>query len=145
MTWTGAVTAIEAHMVTASSEAHQRAGEPGVPVKHTAAWYYVGSADNELIGETLTDHPFGDNIEVRFYWPVADRAAVPSRSLEMTVRQTARAFIAAIEADRSLGENCEVATPGDAEAGWLDLGGAAWRIVTIPVSIGFTDLEPIAR
>ena len=145
MTWAGAITAIEAHMTTAGTAHGQRGGEPGVPSGKVSAWYYTGSGINELIPETLTDHPFSEGVSVRFYWPVATRDSIPARTLELEVRQVTRAFIAALEGDRSLGDNVEVLTISDAEAGWLEADGAAWRIVTVPLALGFTDSEPIAR
>lgn len=145
MTWDGAITTLEAHMVAAGTGYAQRAGEPGVPATKTAAWYYTGSGENPLIGETLTDHSYAESIEVRFYWPVASRDAIPARELEDEVRATTRAFIGLLEGDRSLGENVTDTTIGEAVAGWLDLGGGAHRVVTIPLSLGFTEAEPIAR
>lgn len=144
MTWDGAITALEAHMA-ASGTASVRGGEPNVPAQVTYAWYYTGAGDNPLIGETLTDHPYDDQVECRFYWPVATRDAVPSRDLENLVRNTARTFIARLEADRDLGGNVTDLTIGDAVAGWLDLAGNPFRIVTLPLSFGQTDSEPIAR
>lgn len=144
MTWSGAITAIEAHMLTAAPGHGQRAGEPGLPPRKTAAWYYTGSADNALIAETLTDHPYSEGVSVRFYWPVATRDEIPSRTLEEDVRAVTRAFIAALEGDRSLGGNVETLVISDAEAGWLEAEGSAWRIVTVPLALGFTDSEPIA-
>jgi hypothetical protein len=146
MSWDAAITALEAHMAAAAPGYSQRGGEPDAPATKTVAWYYEGTGDNEFIGETLTDHPFGERVAVRFYWPVATRDAIPSRTLELEIRSITRAFIARIEADRSLGEQVTVATPDDdIEAGWLSIGAQWWRIVTVPLTLGFTDEEPISR
>jgi hypothetical protein len=120
-------------------------GEPGLPAHKTACWYYAGAGDNPLIPETLTDHPYAEFVSIRFYWPVATRSKEPARALEEEVRAVTRAFIAAVEADRTLNGHCEVATITDADAGWLNTDNAIWRTVTIPLVIGFTDDEPIAR
>lgn len=146
MSWLAAIEALEAHMAAAAPDHAQRAGEPDAPPKKTVAWFYEGTGDNEFIGETLTDHPFGERVAVRFYWPVATRDAIPARTLELEIRNITRTFIARIEADRSLGEQVVVATPGtDIEAGWLSIGAQWWRIVTVPLALGFTDEEPISR
>ena len=145
MSWSGAITVLKTHMAASGTAFAQRGGEPGVPATKTAAWYYTGSGDNPLIAETLTDHAYAENVDVRFYWPVATRDAIPSEELEHEVQDTTRDFIALLEADRSLGENVTDTAIGEATAGWLDLAGGAFRIVTIPLSLGFTDTEPIAR
>ena len=145
MSWSGAITVLKTHMAAAGTASVVRGGEPGVPASRTAAWYYVGASDNPLIAETLTDHPYAESIEVRYYWPVATRDAVPSETLENEVRDTTRSFIGLLEGDRSLGENVEVLTIADPVAGWLDLAGNPFRIVTIPLALGFTDAEAIAR
>lgn len=145
MTWSGAITALEAHMLAAAPAHSQRAGDPGLPPRKTAAWYYVGTGENPLIPETLTDHSYAESVEVRFYWPVATRDVNPSRTLENDVRNITRTLIARLQADRDLGGNCSDLTIGDANAGWLESDGGVWRVSTIPLSLGFTDLEPIAR
>lgn len=147
MTWTGAITAIEAHLTTATAgyQFTIQGGEPGLPSKKVACWYYAGSADNPLIAETLTDNPFAELVTCRFYWPVSQRSGNPARALELEVRAVTRALITALEGDRSLGENVEVMTIGEAEAGWLNADAGAWRLVTVPLTLGFTDTEPIAR
>lgn len=145
MTWTAAITALEAHMLAAAPSHSQMGGEPGIPARKTAAWFYTGSGDNDRIGETLTDHPYGEGVTVRFYWPIATRAAAPARTLEMDARDVTRTMIARLEADRSLGESIEVLTISDATAGWLEADGAACRIVDIPLIFGFTDDEPVSR
>jgi hypothetical protein len=145
MSWDAAITALEAHMAAAAPGYSQRAGEPDAPPQKTAAWFYEGTGDNEFIGETLTDHPFGERVAVRFYWPVATRDAIPARTLELEIRNITRTFIARIEADRSLGEQVVVVTPSEVEAGWLSIGQQWWRIVTVPLVLGFTDEEPISR
>lgn len=120
-------------------------GEPGVPSRKTVCWFITGSGENELIPETLTDHPFGDDVSVRFYIPVATRAGVPSRAVEMELRDVTRSLIALLEGDRSLGDNVEALIIHDAEAGWLTVDNGWWRIATVPLSLGFTDTEPISR
>lgn len=132
-------------MAAAAPGYAQRAGEPDAPAQRTAAWYYDGTSDFDLIAETLTDHPFAERVSVRFYWPVATRDAIPSRTLELDIRTVTRAFITRIEGDRSLGEQVVVATPSEVEAGWLSIGAQWWRIVTVPLTLGFTDEEPISR
>lgn len=134
-------------MVTATStyQYTQAAGEPSVPPKRTVAWFLAGTGDNPLIAETLTDHPFGDFVNVRFYIPVNNRSATPSRSVEMELRDVVRRFIAQIEGDRDLGGNCESVTVGDADAGWLTVDNGWWRIATVTLTLGFTDLEPISE
>lgn len=147
MTWSAAIAALEAHLVTATSpyEYAQFAGEPGTPPRKTACWFYAGTGENELIGETLTDHPYGDNINCRFYIPVSSRAGVPARSVEMELRDVTRRLIAALEGDRDLGGNCDALVINDADAGWLTVDNGWWRISTVPLVLGFTDLEPISR
>lgn len=147
MTWDGAITTLETHMGTATATYQYQVfgGEPGVPARKTVCWYFTGSGSNELIAETLTDHPFGDDLAVRFYIPVATRAGVPSRAVEMELRDVVRRLIAALEGDRDLGGNVEVMTINDAEAGWLTVDNGWWRIATVPLSLGFTDTEPITR
>ena len=145
MSWTAAITALEAHMLTAAPNHTQMGGEPGIPQRKTAAWFYTGSGDNDRIAETLTDHPFGEGVTVRFYWPVATRAAAPARTLEMDAREVTRALFAALEADRDLGGNVESLTINDATAGWLEADGAACRIVDVPLILGFTDTETVSR
>lgn len=144
MTWDGAISAIEAHIAAAAPAYASRAGET-IPASISVAWWYEGSGDNPLIAETLTDHSFAENVSVRIYWPVATRDPGPSRALENEARTITRALIGRLEGDRSLGENVTDTTIGDATAGWLDLGGASFRVVTIPLSLGFTEAEPIAR
>jgi hypothetical protein len=50
-----------------------------------------------------------------------------------------------IEADRSLNEQCAAVVINDSTAGWLSIDGAFWRVITVPIVLGFTDVEPIAR
>jgi hypothetical protein len=149
MTFVAATATLEAHLLTASGTAAVgftiQGGDPGLPARKTACWYVAGSGDNPLIDETLTDHPFGDFVNVAFYWPVANRSSTPMRNLELEVRAVTRAFIRAVEGDRDLGGNCETVTIGDADAGWLVADGGSWRVVTIPLILGFTDEEPISR
>ena len=147
MSWDGAITALEAHMTTATSTYQYQVfgGEPGVPARKTVCWFFTGTGDNELIAETLTDHPFGDDVSVRFYIPVATRAGVPARAVEMELRDVTRRFIAAVEGDRDLGGNVESLTIQDAEAGWLTVDNGWWRIATVPLSLGFTDIETITE
>jgi hypothetical protein len=147
VTWTGAISTIEAHLATATSgyQFTVHAGEPGLPAKKTACWFYGGSTDNPEIAETLTDHPFGELVTVRFFWPVGTRAGTPNRTLELEARAVTRALIGAFEGDRKLGGNVEALTIGDAEAGWLNTDNQAWRLVTIPLTLGFTDVESIGE
>lgn len=145
MTWSGAITVLEAHLAT-SVTGYSFAiigGDPGVPARKTVFWAYAGSQDNELIGETLTDHPFSERITVGYLWPVATRQGV-TRELEMEVRQVTRALIAALEGDRKLGGNVEALTIGEAVTGWLTTD-AFVRTSTITLDLGFTDVEPIAE
>ena len=144
MTWSGAITVLESHMAAAGTAFSQQGGE-SLPARKTAAWYYTGTTDCALIPPTLTDHPYDETLEVRFYWPVSTRAAIPARTLENEVESVTRTFLARIFADIDLGANVEHVEVGDATAGWLDIDGSAWRIVTIPLTLGFTDVEPIAR
>jgi hypothetical protein len=146
VTWASAISTIETHLATATSgyQFTIQGGEPGLPPKKTACWFYAGSADNPLIAETLTDHPFAELVSCRFYWPVSQRSAGPSRVLELEVRAVTRALITALEGDRSLGGNVETLTIADAEAGWLNTDNSAWRLVTVPLTLGFTDTEPIS-
>ena len=132
-------------MAAAAPGFAQRAGEPDAPPQKTAAWYYDGTGDFDLIPETLTDHPFTERVSVRFYWPVSTRDSIPARTMELEIRTVTRAFVGLIEGDRSLGEQVVVATPAEVEAGWLSIGAQWWRIVTVPLVLGFTDEEPISR
>lgn len=147
MTWDGAITTLEAHMVTATStyQYTQFAGEPGLPAKKTICWFIAGVGDNPHIAETLTDHPFGDFVNVRVYIPVSNRSGTPSRSVEMELRDVTRRLISALEGDRTLGDNCEAITINDADAGWLTVDNGWWRISTVPLILGFTDTESISR
>lgn len=145
MSWTAAITALEAHMAAAAPSHTQMGGEAGIPARKVAAWFFTGTGDNELIAETLTDHPFGDGVTVRFYWPISTRAAAPARTLEMDARDVTRTLIARLEADRDLGGNVESLTINDATAGWLEADGAACRIVDVPLILGFTDTETVSR
>lgn len=147
MSWDNAITTLETHMNTAVTGYQYEVfgGEPGVPGRRTVCWFLTGTGDNDLIPETLTDHPFGDDISVRFYIPVATRAQVPSRAVEMELRDVTRRLIAALEGDRDLGGNVEALTIHDAEAGWLTVDNGWWRISTVPLSLGFTDTEAITR
>lgn len=148
MSFDAAVTVLEAHMTAAGTAVGQFAiigGEPGIPARDTIAWWYDGTGENPLIPETLTDHPYGDAITVRAFWPVSNRTAGPARRIELECRALARTLIARLEADRTLGDNLEVLTIGDADAGWLNIDNGWARIVTIPLVFGFTDDEPIAR
>src|SRR3954467_11797347 len=111
MSWDGAITALEsiltaAGTATTSAEFTLQAGEPAVPPKKMIAWWFDGSGDNPLINETLTDHPFGDIVTIRGYWPVSNRAAGPSRTIETEARNLTRNIVAGLEADRSLNEQC---------------------------------------
>lgn len=150
MSWDGAITALESILTaagTATSTASftLQAGEPGVPPKKMIAWWFDGSGENPLINETFTDHPFGDTVTIRGYWPVTNRSAGTSRTLETEARTLTRNIIAGIEADRSLNEQCAAVVINDATAGWLVVDGAWWRVVTVPIVLAFTDVEPIAR
>jgi hypothetical protein len=147
MSWEAAITALEAHMVTATStyQYTQLAGEPGTPPKKTVCWYITGVGDNPHIPETLDDHPFGDFVSIRFYIPVATRAGTTSRKVEMELRDVTRRLIAALELDRSLGGNVVSLTINDADAGWLTVDNGWWRVSTVPLILGFTDEEPIAE
>jgi hypothetical protein len=150
MSWDGAITALEAILVaagtaTSSAAFTLQAGEPGVPPKKMIAWWYDGAGDNPLISETFTDHPFGENVTIRGYWPVSNRATAPSRTLETEARNLARNIIAGLEGDRSLNEQCAAVVINDSTAGWLSIDGAFWRVITVPIVLGFTDVEPIAR
>lgn len=145
MSFAGAITVIEAIMLAAAPEHSQQGGEPGIPARKTAAWFYVGTGENGLIGETLTDHPYEERLTIRLYWPAGTRAGTPSRTLELDVQARTRALVAALEGDRSLGENVSAVAISDAEAGWLEADGAAVRIVSLPIALGFTDLETISR
>ncbi len=150
MTWDGAVQALESILVAAgtatSSEAFTlQAGEPGVPPRKMIAWFFDGSGDNPLISETLTDHPFADSVTIKGYWPVSNRSASPSRTVETEARNLVRHIVAGLELDRSLNEQCAALVIDDCTAGWLSVDGAWWRVVTVPIVIGFTDEEPISR
>lgn len=150
MSWSGAITVLEALLTAAGTASATtpfsiQAGEPGVPPRKMIAWWWDGDGENPLLPETLTDHPYGDNVTIRAYWPVATRSAGPAETLETEIRALNRAIKAALELDRTLGDNCEVATIGDASSGWLSADNGWWRTLTIPLVLGFTDLEPIAR
>lgn len=146
MSWDGAVTVLEALLTTAGQGSYSiQAGEQAVPPRQMLVWWWDGDGENPLIPETLTDHPYGDNVMIRAYWPVSNRSATPSRTLETEVRRLNRTIKAALYADRTLGDNCEVAVIADATAGWLSVDGAWWRVLTIPIVIGFTDVETNAR
>lgn len=150
MSWDGAITALEAILVaagtaTSSEKFTIQAGEPGVPPRKMIAWWYDGAGENPLINETLTDHPFGENVTIRGYWPVSNRATGPSRTIETEARNLARNIIAGLEADRSLNEQCAAVVINDSTAGWLSIDGAFWRVITVPIVLGFTDVESIAR
>lgn len=150
MSWDGAITTLEAIMTAAGTATSATtftvwAGEPAIPPRKMYAWWYEGPDVNDLIPETLTDHPFGEALTLRAYWPVSNRNKEPSRVIETECRTLARETVARIEADRSLGENVTHVTIGDAAAGWLSADGGWWRTLTIPLVFGFTDSEPIAR
>lgn len=146
MTWAGSISTLEGILTTAGGTAYTiQSGEPAVPPRQMIAWWYDGTGDYGLIAETLTDHPFGELVTIRAYWPVSNRSAGPSRTLESSVQALARGIVAGLEADRSLGENCAALIVNDASTGWLSVDNAWWRTLTIPIVIGFTDVEPISR
>lgn len=154
MSWTGAITALETHMTSAGTAAAGTAntsqwttwaGEPAVPPRKLVTWWYDGAGDNPLIAETLTDHPFAERVVIRWYIPVSNRSKEPSRTVETELRTAARQFIANVEGDRTLGDNCEVAVIEDGSAGWLAIDDGWWRTWTQPLLLSFTDTEPIAR
>ena len=60
MTWATAITTLEAILDAAGTATNAdadftvMAGEPATPARKTIAWWFDGSGDNPLIGETLT-------------------------------------------------------------------------------------------
>lgn len=151
MTWDGAITALEAHMTAAGTAVAPSAapylvagGEPGVPPRKMLAWWYDGLGDNPLIPETLTDAPFGDRLTLRAYIPVANRAGVPSRAVEMELRDLANELFTRLEGDRDLGGNCVPIETPEFETGWLTIDNGWWRTLSCSLVINFTDEVPIA-
>lgn len=146
MSFASAVAVVETHLSTATSSRQftVQGGDPGLPTKKTAYWAYASSAENELIPETLTDHPYSERLTIGFLWPVATRAGVPARALEVECQAVTRAFLGALQGDRKLGGNCEALTIGEFVGGWLTTD--QWvRTVTGTIDLGFTDIEPIAE
>lgn len=147
MSYDSAVTVLESHLdaVATTYKYTTQGGEPGTPPRKLIAWWFDGDGENDLIGETLTDHPFGDRIRVRVYIPVATRAVNPSRAVEMELRAVIRAIKTRLWADRDLGGNVESLVIDDSDTGWLSLDNGWFRVASFGLGLGVTDTEPNSR
>lgn len=147
MSYDGAITALESHIqaVADTYKYNTQAGEPGTPPRKLITWWYDGDGANDLIEETLTDHPFDERLRVRIYAPVSTRAVNPSRALEVELRTVVRTLKARLWADRDLAGNVESLTIEDSDTGWLSLDNGWFRVASFGLGLGFTDTEPNSR
>lgn len=146
--FSSAISSLETILTTAAATVSQFTvigGEPDGPPHRTLAWWYEGSGPNPLIPDTATDAPYAENVTIRAYWSVGTRVNNPNRTLELEVESLARAITSRLELDHDLGGNLSSLVIGDASAGWTqNTLGAWWRLLTIPLSLGFTDLEAVS-
>lgn len=150
MTFAGALTTIGTHCTTAGNALSPKltdigCGEPEVPVGRCIRYWYNGDGPPARLGaqRTLGDQMVGERLSIRAYWPVAERDKRVLAALDADVQAFVRAIKHALIGDSQLGGNCTDLEAGDAEAGWLLLEGATWRIVTIPLVLDFVDVDPI--
>jgi len=142
MTRAGAIAAIDTAISSVSSPTFSAVfvGEPlaiaGTP---TAAFWLTSHTDTfETLGDVSTTATF----TVRCFWRMQTSQDV-RETIEDEMWDAIVGIKTALRADSALGGNATDSRPGDATTGYIDLGGVAFRQVTIPFEVDIYGDYPI--
>lgn len=151
MTFSGALTVLETHLVAAGAALSPAitdvgGGEPGVPPGRAIRWWYEGDGEPKRMGapRTLNDEMVGERITVRAYWSVPTRDKAPSRALEVAIQLAVRQIRHRLLGDSTLGGNVTDLDVSGADVEWLSLGDAWWRVATVKLVLDMVDIDTIA-
>lgn len=146
-----ALATLETHLIAAGTSITPNitdvgSGEVGTPAGDVIRYWYEGDGDpSRMARRTLTRESLGERVMVQALWQVSSRDKPVAAKLETRVRALKVAIKTALLNDSDLGASCESVLVGDADAGWLAIGGGTWRSLSIPLVIDMTDTDTIAR
>jgi hypothetical protein len=138
----GVITAIESALGTVTNPAFTMTyiGEPlSVPTTPMAAfWLSQHREDFTTLGDSSTVAEF----TIRAYWRMQ---ASPNmrETIEAEMWDAVVGIKTALRADSALGGNATDSRPGDASFGYIEIGGAVFRIATIPFEVNIYGESPI--
>lgn len=150
MTFAAALTALNTHLVAAGAAITPAItdvgwGQPGAPTSTCIRYWYEGEGDSpKMAPRTLTDATVFEAIRIAAYWPVATRDKAPAAALDTRVQLFVRQVKNRLNGDSQLGGAVVDIELGNASAGWLTVGDAAWRSVEIPLVVILVDIDTIA-
>ncbi len=139
----GVLDAIATHLnaVTTPTFQHVIRAEPlSVPASPAVGFWYAG--DSTLF-ESLGDVSIEERFIIRALWRIEEASQV-RESVELEVWNANRAIQTALRGDSQLGGNCTDLKLAEATVGYVQIGGAVFRALTIPVAVWVYESEAIA-
>ena len=142
MSRAGAIAAIETALgtVTTPTFVATYIGEPlSVPVTPMVAFWLTGQREDfTTLGDSSTIAEF----TIRCYWRM--QASPDMReSIEGEIWDAIVGIKTALRADSNLSDNATDSRPGDASAGYIEIGGLVFRQVSIPFEVNIYGESPI--
>lgn len=150
MSVAGALTVLDAHLVTAGATiatviSDVAKGERANLHRRIDYWLDGMGAPERFGGAhaTLDDWMIGLGVTVRVYIPISDRSETYAANVETDLYTVAFNIASRVMGDFTLGGNCTAMTVNDIDFGWLS--GTGWlRVATIPLVLDFVDHITIA-
>jgi hypothetical protein len=148
VTWSGALTVIDARLVTAGAGLAApitavRQGEPDAVTTRTLAYWYGGDRPEDganTLGQTTVE----ELIVIRGYFPGSIRALSQDATVEIQLQAAKAAVRAALWGGFTLGGNCIGLDLDPTETGWTVVGDALCRMFEIKAWIDLGQVETIA-
>lgn len=149
MTWAGALSVLDAHLVTAGATLTPpvtaiRQGEPDEVNVPVFAYWYTGDRESTTGGNTLARTNLQEGIVIRGYFPGSLRVKSQDATLEVMIREAKAAIRSALWGDGYLGGNCITLTLEDTVSGWSVVGGALCRTFEFVVWIDLPEVDVVA-
>lgn len=147
MTWVGVISAINTNLETAAASASiplVRQGEPDNLNTDCIYYEYAGDRESRTGGNTLTKTNVEERVRVTVLLRGSVRATAIDSSLEVRLRDAARACKAALWGDWSLGGNCIGLSVDDTETGWVNIGDQLARFAAFDLLIDLAEVDTIA-
>ena len=142
MSRAGAIAAIDTALgtVTTPTFVATYIGEPlSIPATPMVAFWLTGQREDfTTLGDSSTIAEF----TVRCYWRMQVSADM-RESIEGEIWDAGVGIKTALRADSNLSGNATDSRPGDASAGYIEIGGLVFRQVSIPFEVNIYGESPI--
>lgn len=148
MSWSGVLTAIDAHLVAAGATLTPtvtavRQGEPDAVTTPVFAYWYAGDRESETGGNTFGRTNIEEAVVIRGYFPGSTRVRSQDATLEELVQAAKAAIRARIWADFELGGNAIGVDIQPTTSGWAQVGDSFARTFEFTVWVDLAEVDPI--